>query len=320
MAIKKFHDGLARPKAEKDEGWRPDAEARFGHILAQRWAELRLAEGPKLRAIETARFRHSDANGCSRMIAYAALDLPPSDEMDLAGYWVTDLGSRLHEQWQVELRDIYGNNCEIEVVVGEDPTAGHVDALVSLHDPVLRLIAIECKSVGGYAFQLAIGARGTAEGPRQSAVVQTALNAYYAEAHEAVVIYWARDAISVQMAERKGISNVGRFVAEWTMAPEVFIPIAEAEIARVKAIVALLDEGMLPARKLPELGNNRTIVRPRDGSWVETNAEGVTTNAGTWFACGYCRYQTLCCDTAPGRQPIPEEWGVTPPVQEEDHA
>jgi hypothetical protein len=85
--------------------------------------------------------------------------------------------------------------------------------------------------------------------------------------------------------------------------------------------VALVDEeGMLPARKIPELGANRIIVRPSDGAWVETNAEGVTVDTGTWFACEYCRYQTLCRDTAPGRQPIPEEWGVHAPEQEEDHA
>lgn len=305
MAIKKFHEELPHATPVRDRGWVPDAQPRFGHVLAVKWAELREAEGPKPRARPTARFRHSDANGCARMIAYAALDLPPSDKMDLAGAWITELGTRLHEQWQRELAELYGHAVKIEVTVGEDPLAGHVDAVVTT---ATRRIAIECKSVGGYAFQLAVGARGAAEGPRQSAVVQAALNAYYLKADEAVVIYWARDAISVQMAERKKISNVGRFVAEWTMTPEVFTPIAEAEIARVEAIIEMLDQGQLPARKIPELGTHKVIIRPSDGSWVETDKEGRTTNAGTFFACGYCRYQKLCADTGPHRQRIPDEW------------
>jgi hypothetical protein len=317
MAIKRDLSALPTPRKARKQGWAPDPAPEYGQLLVEALHDKR---GPLERARPEARFRHSDAAACSRLVAYAAMDLEPSNPMDQAGSFVTEQGHSLHEQWQNEMEAQYGDQVEVEVICGAGEFAGHIDAVLRLvptgsayeetyHDPSEELvISIEAKSVGGYTYQLAVGARGAAEGPRWSAIVQAALNAAAVDADGAKVIYWGRDAISVQMAARKNIDEVGRVCAEWTMDRATFEPIATKERERVEAVLELLDEGVLPARKIPDpdLPLRHLIVEPRDGSWVEQNAEGAVVDAGSTWHCAYCRYQDLCANTPAGRTLISE--------------
>lgn len=302
MSIKKFHD-LPNAASKRDAGWKPDGSVRFGHILAERWEELR---EPKLRALPGARFRHSQAGACARAIGYAALDIEPSNPMDLAGTWVTEQGTLIHDAWQEELQRRYGPEAQVEVVVGSDDRAGHVDAVVSTPKWVT---AIEGKSVGGYAYQLAVGAKGRAEGPRFQAVCQASLNGYEVDADEVVIIYWARDAISVQQARRKNLDSTARFVAEWTLPRERYEPIARLEIERVEQLLLQVDAGQLPARHIPdpELPVNHVIVDPRQGAWVELSDDGQAIDAGATWQCAYCPWLDMCAPTEPGPIPIPKQ-------------
>lgn len=305
----------------------PDAVPRFGPLLAQRWQAENV---PLPRAHESARFRHSDAGNCARAIAYAALDVPASNPMDLAGFWITNLGRVIHELFQDELEKTYGPDVEIEVKVHKGERAGHVDAVVSikgLHLPTCNknegpngfavecdcgqpdyVISIEYKSAGGYKYKLAVGERGAPEGPGYQHVVQAALNAEALDADESVIIYGARDVISIQAAARKAhIDENLRFTAEWTYTREQYKPIAEAERNRVAAILEMVDGGMLPARKIPdpEIPKRAIIVSPRDGTWVEYDAQGVSiVESKTTWHCAYCRWQDMCATTKPGRIPI----------------
>jgi hypothetical protein len=302
VSIKKFHD-LPGAAAKRDAGWKPDSSVRFGHILAERWDEL---SEPRLRALPGARFRHSHAGACARAVGYAALDVEPSNPMDLAGTWVTQQGVLIHDAWQEELQRRYGPaSASVEVVVGSDDRAGHVDAVITSSD---KVIAVEGKSVGGYAYQLAVGAKGRAEGPRFQAVCQAALNGYEVDADEVVIVYWARDAISVQQARRKNIGPLGRFVAEWTLPRERYEPIAKLEIERVEQLLLQVDGGQYPARHIPdpELPANHLIVDPRQGAWVELSDDGQAIDAGATWQCAYCPWLDMCALTEPGPIPIPQ--------------
>jgi hypothetical protein len=330
MPLKRDLSHLPEARTAAAAGNRPDATPRFGHILAERWMANELAEGKLPRAHPDARFRHSDAGNCARAIGYAAIDLPESNPMDLPGYWVIQLGRMIHEAWQSVLPERFPG-AAVEVKVHEGRRAGHVDAAVRIPGEVahlspdcpgieretvcecplthMRVVAIEGKSVGGYKYQLAVGAKGNAQGPGDGHVIQAAMNGLMLDADEVVVVYWARDAISVQQAGRKGFTELERFTAEWTFTREQYEPIARAEIERVEKILALVDEGMLPGRAIPGLPPRSLVVRPEDGSWVSYDERGQATDSGTAWQCAYCRWQDTCAGTRPGRTPIEEVTG-----------
>jgi len=323
MPVKRDLSHLPSPSSTPDSV-PPDAVPRFGPLLAQRWQAEAV---PLARAHESARFRHSDAGNCARAIAYAALDVPASNPMDLAGFWITNLGRVIHELFQDELEKVYGPNVEVEVKVHEGERAGHVDAVVSipaLHLPTCNknqgsnayavecdcgmrdhVISIEYKSAGGYKYKLAVGERGAPEGPSYQHIVQAALNAEALNADECVIIYGARDVISIQAAGRKAhIDEMLRFTAEWTYTREQYEPVAAAEKVRIDAILEMVDAGMLPARKIPdpEIPKRAIIVSPKDGTWVEYDAQGVhIVESKTTWHCAYCRWQNVCAKTIPGR-------------------
>lgn len=322
MALARNLADLPTPAKTSDGGRAPDSEPRFVQALVEGWREM--DGGPKPRAVEGSRFRHSDAGKCARAIAYAALEVPDSNPMDLSGWWNTGLGTVIHEAWQHQLRRRYPD-AEIEPKVKLGQGSGHIDAVVTLpeggpwvsmpetdageHSGFLdKKVCIELKSIGGFAYKLAIGERGAPQGPKHEHIVQAALNALAVDADEAVIAYLSKEAVSVAIAQRKNLSELTRFCAEWTFPREEYLPIAEAELRRVDGILALLDQGELPARKFPgdELPAGHVITDPKSGQWQVLGDDGMILNAGSWWACGYCRWQDRCIGTAAGRQPIAE--------------
>lgn len=310
MTLKRDLSHLPPPADEKPVGVPPDATPRFGHLLAKRWQD---EDVPLARAHPDARFRHSDAGNCARAIAYAALDIPASNPMDMAGFWVTNLGRVIHELFQDELEKVFGVGVTTEVKVHGGERAGHVDAVVAIPGEVNgevvsdKVISIEYKSCGGYKYKLAVGERGAPEGPGYQHVIQAALNALALDADECVIIYGARDVISIQAAGRKPhIDELLRFTAEWTFTREQYEPIARREIERVEAILKMVDDDMLPARKIPdpEIPARAVVVSPRDGTWVEYDDRGQAVESKTTWHCAYCRWQDFCAKTKPGRIPV----------------
>lgn len=315
------------PPADPREGLVPDPTPRFATVLAEQWSEENYLAGEKATALGTP-FRHSDAGKCSRAIAYTAAGIPRSDPMDITGVWNTSLGTLIHEQWQDALTARYPD-AQVEVTcatVGADGS-GHIDAVIRYPlnnengDEVRPWVtAYELKTVGGFAFKAAVGAqrKGTpAEGPRTSHLLQAALNGAAVDADEVVVGYLAKECISANVAKRFGIrDDVSRFCAEWTFTREQYEPLAQLEAERVAGILGLVDEGLLAARKTPEMPVGAEITDPSSGDWVRlargsvaeadwaslTDAE-VAETGNTW-ECGYCSYQTLCATTEAGRIPI----------------
>lgn len=339
MAIKRSIADL--PDPDRPQGRKPDAEPRFVHLLVEQWRDAERENGPKPKASRKARFRHSDAGKCSRAIAYAALDVERTNPMDLSGYWNTGLGTIIHERWQEAVSAMFPDAVmEPRVLLGSG--AGHIDAVVPVlgacvlcggdgGDPdvalgeqidglalncphcngsgeATRKVVIELKSSGGFAYKMAVGERGQAQGPKFEHITQGALNAKAEDADELVIAYLSKEAISVNIARSKGFSEVDRFAAEWTFTRDEYMPYADAEVERIDGILALLDDGKLPARKIPdpEVPAGAVITDPSSGQWMVKDEEGMVFDAGSWWACSYCAWQDVCPSTEPGRQAISE--------------
>lgn len=305
MALARDLSDLPRSESQPADGWAPAAEPRFAQALVARWAARNDEAGPKPRAVSSARFRHSDAGKCARAVAFAALDLPPSDPMDLPGTWNTSLGTLIHEAWQDALLHRFSGDvqCEPKVTTMDGAGAGHIDAVITQPDG--RVSAVELKTVGGYAFKAATGTarKGTpAEGPKHEHIIQAALNGLAVDADEVVISYLAKECLSVNVADRFAATELGRFLAEWTIDRDTYEPVAQAEEARIRGILDLLDDGTLPARKIPapDVPAGAVIVDPATGRW-ELSRDGRLVDTGSYWGCLYCAHQTRCASTPSGR-------------------
>ncbi len=301
MSLAADHSTLPRAAAPI-EGAVPDAHPRFVGLLAAKWAQQNDDDKPT--ALGT-RVRHSDAGKCARAISYTAAEIPKSDPMDLTGVWNVSLGTLIHEHWQSALSEQFPG-AEIEPKVGHDDldASGHLDAIIRTTD---KVICYELKTIGGFGFKGAIGKAGRgrpAEGPKVEHLMQASLNGLACDADEVVIGYLAKECVSINAG--RDLSDLGRFAAEWTFTRDEYEPIAHAEKARLQGILALIDKGELAARKFPGrlLPPGAEITDPATGRWEVHDAEGVLADAGSWWACGYCSFRTLCAKTPSGRVPI----------------
>lgn len=316
MALAADHSTM--PTAAVSGGLVPDDEPRFVQALAEHWQATNDDDKPT--ALGT-RVRHSDAGKCARAIAYTVAGVPKSNPMDLTGVWNVNLGTVIHEAWQqsmveawvartLDLPDDATVTIEIEPKVGHDDldASGHLDAVITITyaDGTTWVIVYELKTIGGYGFKAAIGKarRGTpAEGPKLEHRLQAALNGIARDADEIVIGYLAKECISVGQAGK--LDELGRFAAEWTFDRDTYRPWAVAEKDRLNGILALLDRGELAARKFPVgmLPAGAEIVDPDAGRWEVRHGDQVA-DTGTWWACGYCSFQSLCATTPAGRIPV----------------
>lgn len=304
MAIRADRSNL--PKGDTREGVVPDADSHVvravleglsAHIAAERSALYGTDDGSRPMSRESAVFRHSDAAGCARQLGYKIAGVeptnPPSDT-DLVNMW---WGTVIHEQIDRALAKL-GDGWGCEVPCGHDEpvrTAGTADAVFR----AAQVTVVETKTVGGFAYKLAVGERGEAKGPAWSAIVQGALNAAALDADELVILDVAKELISKGLAERKGIPEEQRGLAAWHYTPEQFRPIAEAELRRVERIVNLVEKGTpVPAAiDDPEVPKSARIVDPMTGRW-EVRREGRwVDDAGKYWACAdYCAYRDHCAE------------------------
>jgi hypothetical protein len=183
--------------------------------------------------------------------------------------------------------------CSIE---GLD-ASGRVDVLITLTEPdgTTRRIVYELKSIGGFGYKMAVGERAVPEGPRHSAKVQGALGALALDADDLVVGLLATEAISKGAAKRNRIPEHTRVVAEWTFPREEWEPLALAEVARMKRVLELVDDGSLAPCAIPDpdIPTAALVVDPNSGRWEVRQDDAITDTGSTWM-CGYCNWQETC--------------------------
>lgn len=246
-------------------------------------------------------FRHSDAAGCARQLAYkvtkAEVTNPTSvvDRMNM--FW----GTIIHEHIDDALAQAGYPESAFEVPCGFDEpfvSAGTADLA---HTQDGRVLVAEYKTQGGYAYKFHVGERGKAQGPAWGAIVQGSLNATALGADELVIVDVAKELISKGLAEEKGIPDADRGLAGWHYTPEQFVPIAEAEKRRVKTVLDLIAEGKPVPRAIddPEIPAVARIVDPMQGRWVTKNRDGEVVRSGQYWNKGagcrdYCGYRDRC--------------------------
>jgi len=214
----------------------------------------------------------------------------------------------------------HGEQCDVKGCRCTEPgdTPEDIDALDTGDVPIpmvfrqtRKTIAYELKTVGGFAFKGAVGAarKGTpAEGPKAAHLLQAAINGRAVDADEVIVGYLAKECISARVAKSYGLSDVGRFAAEWTLTREQYEPLADLEAERVAGILDLVADGKLAARKSPEMPVGAEVTDPETGAYEvrlrTEDGEVTVTDTGSTWECDYCSYQTLCATTEAGRIPI----------------
>jgi hypothetical protein len=315
MALKANHSNL--PIGNLSEGWKPDAVPRFGMLLVDAWARRWIPEDELAHAVDGTRLRFSWAGKCARDLSYWLQGFAPSDPMDIADHWRTGLGRMVHELLQAEMKEAYGESASVEHIVdmreiGIDGS-GHVDVYLVGIEPTMenakpdlptRKIVIEVKTINGFGFKMAVGARGAPEGPRSNAVRQVSMAAEILDADECVIIYLSLECLSKREWDKIGGGTAHRkFMAEWTFGRDVYKPIAQAELQRLNRVLELTDEHLadpsrpLPPRSIPDLPHGARITDPARGTWqlIDRSTDAVK-DAGTTWMCDYCANRTRCIE------------------------
>lgn len=266
--------------------YRIPVEPRYGHLFLEEMAAQREELGPKPKAYDTP-FRYSDAGKCSRALAYGVLGYE-AEPMDLAGLLVTSLGSDLHEKIQNSISNYYESSFEVPSRFGF--ASGSADGVI--YDEDFKVL-IEIKSMNGTAYKGSVGVStkgvGTPKGPRASALIQGAMNAVANDCHILRIIHVGTEAISKGLAERTGVDEVGRVIAEFDVPREVFEPWADYEVIRHGRILDDLNEQILPDRIAID-DDMREIALSPEGSRMA-------------WQCQYCSYTSACIQDGPGNPP-----------------
>lgn len=313
MPIREDHSELPRSGQQRDDH-APDDHPRFAVRLAHAWADRHVDESDRPFAIEGSKVRGSWAGKCVRDLGYRIAGLEETDPPDLAGYWRMSLGQILHEQIQEVLSEAFPM-ASIEHVVSflDGAGSGHADVFLALGDNGVnydtkylapdhpaRRILIEVKSINGFGFKRAVGARGSAEGPRDNALAQAALYGKALDAHEIVIVYLSLECLSDRELVKLMGTDAGeswrKFAAEWTYERDEFLPIAQRhETILAKAIeMAGDDEHPLLPRHVPDqMPNGAVVVDPTKGLW-ELKQDGQILDAGETWLCNYCGNRSRC--------------------------
>lgn len=309
MGLAKDLSGLPQADRMKTEGVPPDEST----WLLDPWIDAEVAEhereGTRPQAFEDTRLRNSLAGNCARALSYYALGVPESNPFDIPGIIVTRNGTRQHDLIQPVLVEAHGMEIEVPVRHG-GTTSGSADGFIWEDDaPNGEEVCWEHKNVGGYKYKKAIGippASSVPQGPNKSHIIQGAVNALAKDVQLLVITYATWEMVSRQQARRYKLSERQRVVSQWTFARDYWEPIARAELSRMERVLALVEDGELPARVIPdpELAPGHRVEDPSTGAWMAYDPHGVQVDGGTTWHCDYCSWQDFCAVMPSGRTPV----------------
>jgi hypothetical protein len=283
----------------------PVADPIFAGLLAEHFEETAHEEGPREHAFPDTMIRHSLAGACARAIAYSAAREPETNPMDLAGFWRTGLGQRLHELFE-ELLVARWPTAEVEVKVRDhdsDLSGGHLDFEVDTRDtdlPDLGLLVGEVKTTGGFGYKKMVGGdprNAMPDGPKASYIAQGAVNAALRGADTLAIVVFNVEAISVQAAKSLGMPELMRVAAEWRYPAEQFLPIADDELARWEWIANAVKAGRLA--DVPRIVHDPEHSEPIEITDPATGACILAVSGGKrrpYWGCAYCRFQARCTE------------------------
>lgn len=259
--------------------WKYPGTPRF----VQAWTTELLAEDHDKPIAANTLFRHSSSLACSRRQVFSALGVEATEPFDAAATHVTTLGTLIHERVQDAIGRLWPS-AKFEVVSTVGHTSGSADAVIELPD---RRVLFELKTVGAFAFDRAIGLsrkgykRVPPHGPRSSAICQAGINAIGHDCNEVVVAYLAMEAVSKQLADKVGLGQLDRIMAEWVIPVDVWRPMAIAELDRLDKLA-----GYVERREIPE---GDAYDEDKD-EWVPISP----LQQRRHWSCDYCPFTSAC--------------------------
>lgn len=280
---------MALPDLRNLGEMKPDPDPQDTHVLFDFLEELRESDYAPPVANPEARIRHSWAGDCVRALGYKLAKVEETNPPDRAALLTFKLGTFVHDLWQEAKSREPGVATEVSNFIAEIPSAGHSDA-------VDEDATYEVKSINGFGFKQAIGATsgGKAEGPRRSALLQGALNAFADGSRLLKIVYVSLEAISKGIGAKAGLVTPDRRMsAQWTFDTHEWLPLAEGEINRLRNVVHRFDVGEELPRHMPGMPQGARIINPKTGQWVLREGDNIIDTGSVW-QCGYCSYQDRC--------------------------
>ena len=269
-------------------------------LLADEWHKK--AQEGKPTALGT-KLRYSSAHGCSRQIGYSAMDVIPTEPVDIAGAWVMGVGTVIHELVQEAIGRAYPN-AEFETASQvNDYISGSCDAFIPEEDFGAGWsggnVLFELKTMGTYSFDSQVGLdrmRGKwkdkgAEGPKAGAIAQAGMNALGIEKARGIRIDTlimgsiTFEAVSKNKARSLDLNDVRRVMNEFHISRDEWEPLAQAEIDRLTEIGSFLDESLFPDRWALDDQGRETKLDPFGRNWQ----------------CDYCAFRTTCVNDGEGQ-------------------
>jgi hypothetical protein len=239
-------------------------------------------------------FRFSSPRPCARAAGYGLAGVPATDAFDGPSLVVMGMGTRGHEDVQAAYAEKYPNaEFETKAQLG-DLTSGHVDIDNADMDEITEL-----KFVGAFKFDQAIGLqrksykRGDPKGPSLDHICQGGFNARSRGRSNVRIVYFSREAVSVPLSRKVGLTSTDRIAAEWVIPEDVWGPIVDAALSRLEDIRATVEQGNLPDREDWD---------DKAGKWFEPDPDAPRPH---WRCNGYCEFAHQCRMDGPGVIPIP---------------
>lgn len=240
------------------------------------------AEHAANRPDDPARLRASDAYKCARQLGFRMEKVPKDIELDARALMTFRIGDVYHDIVQRAI--IRHLNAKTEVDFDLRPKLSLYGRADFAYDDVVG----EIKSQSGYGFDVSTGAKKSADGPGPK--VDHLLQPGFA-------------AVSPQIAASKihivYLNKDRGVVAEWLIGLDDPLPhlggqsvreLVNIEAARLRSVLADLDDGCIPARVVPGYGT--VDEPPPEGS-----------RAQPWN-CRFCAWQPTCAGLESGPVPI----------------
>lgn len=246
---------------------------------------LRATEGKELKTAAGSRCRGSQAGRCSREIAFDVLGLERNVLIPPNVLMAFSVGHKYHEVIQTIAVEYLG--AEVEVTADWQPDhdlSCHADMVYTLEDRGGVRVVGEIKSMSGYGFALATGAKFSDDGPgpKMDHVIQAALSALAPNVQAQLIhmIYVDKDKHGIA----EWLIDVDQPFVQWGGSPRDLVM---QELERFGGILGRIDDGKIPARWIP--GHGRVDNPPNRNS------------KGDPWNCRYCAFQPTCelLDTGP---------------------
>lgn len=282
----------------------------FTDALAQELVDAAKTADRKAKAFDT-RIRFSDSGRCARQLAYEDLGVTP-EVWDAASLHVAFIGTTYHELLQAAIqRRFPGCKIEVKGIVPEANNSGHCDATAI--EEIIQVIVrnwkggdvlFELKTKGTYQFDKSVGImrksfkRSDPKGPALEVIMQAGMNARANNCETVVVGYVCFENFSVGLAEKVGLRQMDRFLAEWHIPRSVWEPVTEREIERLQEVMQSVDLGYLPEREVYD-----------ENPWYQDHIAELKIIAPeaskpAWN-CDYCSFRARCEEDGPGTVEIP---------------